>query len=55
MMYMIQLVQEGYRITDDMRTQLQQDLHYKVCFLLVHLLFYLEQKKRRESKSDGDK
>ncbi|KAG2221431.1 hypothetical protein INT45_005236 [Circinella minor] len=29
MMYMIQLVQEGYRITDDMRTQLQQDLHYK--------------------------
>ncbi|KAI9492408.1 hypothetical protein BDB00DRAFT_765585 [Zychaea mexicana] len=29
MMYMIQLVQEGYRITDDMRTQLQRDLHYK--------------------------
>ncbi|KAI8149564.1 hypothetical protein BJV82DRAFT_504484 [Fennellomyces sp. T-0311] len=29
MMYMVQLVQEGYRITDDMRTQLQQDLHFK--------------------------
>ncbi|KAI9255672.1 hypothetical protein BDA99DRAFT_442083 [Phascolomyces articulosus] len=29
MMYIIQLVQEGYRITDDMRTQLQQDLHFK--------------------------
>lgn len=29
MMFMIELLQEGYQISDDARTQLSQDLHYK--------------------------
>ncbi|KAI9312669.1 hypothetical protein BX666DRAFT_1985405 [Dichotomocladium elegans] len=29
MMFMVQLVQEGYRITDEVRTKLQHDLHFK--------------------------
>lgn len=37
MMYMIQLVQEGYWISDEKRAQLQRDLHFKVRLASVGL------------------
>lgn len=30
MMYLVELVKEGYPLSEEMRVQLQQDLHYQV-------------------------